>query len=115
MTEVVALRPMTYSYLAVHGNSDKKAKWTNDYEFYGYKNCLLNNETISKSEQKFKSEFRNVYNKEIIEITLGSDDDKRLQDFDNITSYPYGANVLTVCKTDLLEYLNIKWLKFMIM
>ena len=108
MTEVVAPRPMTYSCLVVDGNSGKNAKGTNDYEFYGYKNCLLNNETISKSEQKFKSEVGNVYNEEIIEITLGGDDDKRLQDFDNITSYPYGANAGTVCKTELLEYLNIK-------
>ena len=43
-----------------------------------------------------------------IKIALNSNDDKRLQNFDRITSYPYGANVEKVCKTGLLEYLNMK-------
>ena len=49
-----------------------------------------------------------------IKIALNSNDDKRLQTFDRITSYPYGANVEKVCKTGLLEYLNMKQLMFMI-
>ena len=31
---------------------------------------------------------------------LSSNDDKRLQTFDRITSYPYGASVVQVCKIE---------------
>ena len=77
-------------------------------KFNGYKNCLLNNEIILKSRQKFKSEAHNVYTEEINKITWSRNDGKRLLTFDKITSYPYGATVKKVCKTELLEYLNIK-------
>ena len=42
------------------------------------------------------------------EIALSSNDDKRLQMFDRITSYPYGTSAGRVCKTELLNKLNIK-------
>ena len=66
MTEFVALRPKTYSYLVDDGNSDKKAKGTKKcvikrrLKFSDYKGCLLNNEIILKSQQRFKSEAHNV-------------------------------------------------------
>ena len=59
---------------------------------------LLNNESILKSPQRFNSEAHNVYTEEIIKIALSSNDDKRLQTFDRITSYPYRASVRKVCK-----------------
>ena len=71
------------------------------------KNCLLNNEIILKSQQRFKSEAHNVYTEEINKIVLSIHDDKTLQTFDRATSYPYGTNAGKVCKTELLEYLNI--------
>ena len=55
MTEFVALRPKTYSYLVDDGGSDKKAKGTKKcvikqrLKFNDYKDCLLNNEIILKS------------------------------------------------------------------
>ena len=55
----------------------------------------------------FKSEARNVYTEEINKIARGSNDGKRWQTFDKITSYPYVTNAGKVCKTELLEYLNI--------
>ena len=67
-----------------------------------YKDCLLNNEIILKSQQRFKSEVHNVYTEEINKIALSSNDDKRLQTFDRITSYPYGSSAGKVCKTELL-------------
>ena len=82
------------------GNSDEKAK--------GTKNCLVNNEMILKSLQRFKSEANNVYTKEINKIALSNNDDKGLQTFDRITSYPYGTSTGKVYKTELLECLNIK-------
>ena len=44
-----------------------------------------------------------MYTEEINKIALSSNDDKRIQIFDKITSYPFGANVERVCKTDLLN------------
>ena len=49
------------------GNSDKKGKGTKKcvikakLKFNDYKDCLLNNEIILKSQQRFKSEGHNVY------------------------------------------------------
>ena len=48
-------------------------------KFNYYKNCLLNNETILKSKQRFKSEAHNVYTKDINKIALRSCYDNRLQ------------------------------------
>ena len=96
MTEFVALRPKTYSYLTDNCKEDKKAKGTKKrvikrrLKFNDYKDCLLNNEIILKSQQGFKSERHDVYTEEINKIALSSNDDKRLQTFDRITSYPYG-------------------------
>ena len=74
------------------------------------KNCLLNNEIILKSQQRFKSdvEIHDVYTEEINKITLSSNDDKRLQKFKRITSYPYGTSASKVSKTELLSKVNIK-------
>ena len=96
------------------GRSDKKAKGTKKcvikrrLKFNDYKDCLLNNEIILKSQQRFKSEVHNVYTEEINKIELSSNDDKILQTFDRITSYPYGIFVGKVCKTELLSKVNIK-------
>ena len=57
MIEFVALRPKTYSYLMDDGESDKKAKGTKKcvikrrLKFNDYKNCLLHNEIVLKSQQ----------------------------------------------------------------
>ena len=58
-----------------------------------YKDCLFNDRSILKSQQRFKSDYHNVYTEEINKIALSSNDDKRLQTFDRITTYPYGINV----------------------
>ena len=49
-----------------------------------------------------------MYTEEINKIAISSNDDKRLQTFDRITSYPYGTSAGKVCKTELLNKLNIK-------
>ena len=95
MAEFVAWRPKTYSYLMDDGWSDKKAKETKKcvikrrLKFSDYKNCLLNNEIVLKSQQRFQSERHDVYTEKINKIALSSNDDKRLQTFDRFTSYPY--------------------------
>ena len=114
LTEFVASRPKTYSYLTDDCEEDKKAKGTKKFvtkrrlKFSDYKYCLLNNEIILKSQQIFKSEKHDVYTEEVNKIALSSNDDKRLQTFDGITSYPYGTIAGKVCKTELLSKVNIK-------
>ena len=56
-----------------------------------------------KSQQRFKSERRDVYTEEFNKIALSSNDDKRLETFDRITSYPYGTSAGKVCKIQLLS------------
>ena len=59
-------------------------------KFNDYKNCLLKDEVILKSQQRFKSKRHDVRTKNISKIALSSNDDKRLIASDKITSYPYG-------------------------
>ena len=114
LTEVVALRPKTYSYLTDDCEEDKKAKGTKKcvvkqrLKFNDYKDCPLNNQIVLKSQQRSKNERHDVYTEEINKIALSSNDDKRLQTFDRLTSYPYGTSAGKVCKTELLSKVNIK-------
>ena len=95
MTEFFALRSKTYSDLTNDCKEDKKAKETKKcviqrrLKFTDYKDCLLNNEMILISKQRFKSERHDVYTEEVNKVALSSNDHKRLQTFDRITSYPY--------------------------
>ena len=43
-----------------------------------------------------------MYTEEVNKITLSSNDDKRLQTFDRITTYPYGTNAFKVCESEML-------------
>ena len=120
MTEFVALRPKTYSYLTDDCEEDKKAKGTKKcvikrrLKFSDYKDCLSNNEIMLKSQKRFKNERHDLYTEEINKIALSSNDDKRLQTFDRVISYPYGTSAGKVCKTELLNKVNIKRLILMI-
>ena len=86
------------------GGNDKKAKGTikcvikRILKFNDYKNRLFQSEIILKLQERFKSEAQNIYTEEINKIELSSIDDKNLQTFDRVTSYPYGASVGKVCK-----------------
>ena len=96
ITEFVALRPKTYSYLTDDCKEDKKAKGTKKcvlrrmIKFNDFKNCLLNGEVVLKSQQRFKSKGHDVYTENINKIALSSNDDKRLIASDKITTYLYG-------------------------
>ena len=67
--------------------------------FKNYKDCLFTSKIILKLQQRFRSDYHNVYTEQINKIPLSSNDDKRLQTFDKITTYPYGANEFKVCKS----------------
>ena len=71
ITEFVALRPKTYSYLTDDDKNVKKAKGTKKcvirriLMFDDYKGCLFKNEIILKLQQRFKCEAHNVYTEEV--------------------------------------------------
>ena len=96
ITEFVTLRPKTYSYSTDDGKQDKKAKGTKKsvikrmIKFNDYKNCLLKDEILLKSQQRFVSKKHYVNTEDINKIALSNDDDKRIVSSDKITSYPYG-------------------------
>ena len=52
---------------------------------------------------RLKSEAHCVYTKEINRIAVSSNDDKRLQFFNRITTYPYGTNAFKVCGSEILS------------
>ena len=95
ITEFVALRPKTYSYLTDECKENKKAKGTKKcvikimIKFNDYKNCLLKDEVVLKSQQRCRSKGHDVYAENINKVALSSNDDKRLTPSDKITSYPY--------------------------
>ena len=93
ITEFVALRPKTYSYMTdefIEMKGTKKCVIKKMLKFEDYKKCVFDNEPISKSQQRFKSENHEVYTENINKIALSSNDDKRIVALDGIKSYPYG-------------------------
>ena len=108
MKEFCALRAKTYSYLMDDNSEVKKSKGTKkcvikrELMFENYKDCLFNDKIILKSQQRFKSYNHDVYTEEVNKIALSANDDKRLQTFDRITTYPYGTNAFKVCENEML-------------
>ena len=70
--------------------------------FQNLKDCLFNNKNVYKSQQRFKSYNHDVYTEEVNKIALSANDDKRLQTFDRITTYPYGANGFKVRESEMM-------------
>ena len=81
--------------------------------FKNYKDCNFNKNAILKLQQRFKSNYHNVYTEQINKIAISSNEDKRLQTFDKITTYPYGTSAFKVCESEMLS--KYKWLILMIM
>ena len=71
--------------------------------FENYTDCLLNNKIMLKSQQRFKSDNHKIYTEKINKIALSSNDDKRLQMHDKITTYPYGTNAFKVSESEMLN------------
>ena len=53
---------------------------------------MFNNKTVYRSQERFKSYNHDVYTEKVNKIALSSNDDKRLQTFDRITTHPYGTS-----------------------
>ena len=119
MKEFWALRAKTYAYLMEDGSEHKKAKVTKKFVikrelmFENYKNSLFNDKIILQSQQRFKSDHYKVYTEEINKITLSSNEDKRLQTFDKITTYPYETNAFKVRENEMLN--RQQWASWLIL
>ena len=74
----------------------KKLKVQKILMFQNFKDCLLNNKNVYRSQQRFKSYNHDVYTEEVNKIELSSNDDKRIQ------TYPYGTNAFKVCESEML-------------
>ena len=70
--------------------------------FENYKDSLFNDKIILRSQQRFRSNHHRVYTEEVNKIALSSNDNKRIQTYDKITSYPYGTNIFKICENEML-------------
>ena len=108
MTEFCALKAKAYPYRLDDNTEKKKAKATKkcivkrEITFKNYADVLFNNEVIIRSQQRFRSDHHRVYTEEVNKIALSSNDHKRLQTFDKVTTFPYGTNVFKVCESQMI-------------
>ena len=114
MTEFCALRPKAYAYKLDDDDIEmKKAKGTKkcivkrEITFKNHADALFNDEVIIRSQQRFTSDHHRIYTEEVNKIALSSNDDKRIQTFDKVTSYPYETNAFKVCESGMLS--KNKW------
>ena len=70
--------------------------------FENYKDCLFNGEIILKSQQRLKRDHHKVYTEEVNKIALSCDDDKRLQTFNRVATYPYGTPTVKVSENEIM-------------
>ena len=70
--------------------------------FQNLKDCLFNNKTLYRSQERFKSYNHDVYTEEVNKIVLSSNDNKRIKTFDMITTYPHETNAFKLCEIDML-------------
>ena len=100
MTEFCALTAKAFAYKLDDDTEMKKAKSTKkcivkrELAFKNYMDSLFNEEVIIRSQQRFRSDHHRVYSEEVNKIALSSNEDKRLQTFDKVTTFPYGTLLL---------------------
>ena len=108
LKEFVALIAKTYVYLIDYNSEYKKAKGTRTcvikrrLMFKNYTYCLFNDKIILKSQQRFKSDYHEVYTEGANKIALSSIDDNRLQTTDRITTYPHKTNAFKACESEMM-------------
>ena len=108
MTKFCVPRAKTYALKCHNDQEKKKAKGTkkclikNDLTFENYKELVLKNKIIMRSQLRFKSDHHNVYTEEVNKIAISSNDNRRLKTLDGITTYTYGTNAFKVCESEML-------------
>ena len=75
--------------IVIEKQNEQKCVIKRRLKFNDYKNCLLNDEMLLKSQQRLKSQADKVYTEKVSKIALSGNNDKRLQTFDIITTYGY--------------------------
>ena len=117
MTKSCALRAKTHSFLIDEYTDDdyeknkiinKKAEGTKkcvikrEILFNNFVDALFKNEELLRSQHRFRSDHHKVYIEEVNKIALSSNNDKRIQTFDKVTTYLYRINAFMVCKNEML-------------
>ena len=112
MTKFWPARVKIYSYLIDDYDDDdydknkiinKKAKGTKKcvikrtLKFKDYYDSVFKNKTIIRSQPGFKSDHYIVHTEEANKSAISSNDDKRIQIFDKVPTYPYGTSVFKAC------------------
>ena len=64
---------------------------------------LFNDKVIIRSQQRFRSDHHRDYTEEVNKIALSSNDYKRMQTFDKVTTFPYRTNAFKVCESEILS------------
>ena len=71
--------------------------------FENYKDSLINKKIIMHSQIRLESDHHDMYTEEINKTALNScNNDKKIQTFDGIATYPCGTNAFKVCKSEML-------------
>ena len=55
--------------------------------FENYRDCLFNEKSIFKKQQRFKIYYHDVYTEETNKVVLSSDDNKRIQTFNRLQHF----------------------------
>ena len=90
-----------------NGCEHKKAKGTKksvtnrELMLENYKDSFFSDKIILKSQKRFKSDHHKVYVEEVNKIALSSNDDKILETFDKLATYPYRINTFKVCESEM--------------
>ena len=65
-----------------------------------YKKALFDNETIRCTQQRFKSDYHNIYTQTVHKTAFDNKDDKRIQSYDGKHTYPYGIEKDLINKSE---------------
>ena len=96
------------------GSEHKKAKGTRKcvikrrLMFENYKDCLFNEKAIFKKQQRFKSYYHDTNAEEINRVALSSNDYKRVQTFNRVTTFPHRTSDFKVCEGEMLNVRKAK-------
>ena len=94
MTEFIALAFKVYAYMCDNDKVDKRVKGIKKcvgdrvLMFQHYIDALPLNKKIRATQQRFKSDYHIITTEEVNKIALSRKNDKRIQSFDGITTYP---------------------------
>ena len=71
-------------------------------------NKFVNNKSLLKSQQRFRSKKHNLFTKEVNKIVLSANIDKRVQSIGSIKTYTYRTRKDLVCNKEEIKCSNIR-------